>query len=129
MKIRKNGRIIRLTESDLKKITMLNKRILREHKKFINKSPSALPVNQMLAWEHYELLDRISHVIDIPYIKSMEALTIYDKDDQEYILSKIFNTNVFFGGSGFVYNVDDGRQRYFEDNDGETWNIFEDDFE
>jgi uncharacterized protein YozE (UPF0346 family) len=113
MKIRKNGRIIRLTESDLKKITMLNKRILREHK-----SP-----------KHYKMLDKISHYVEIPYIESMEALTIFDKDDQEYILSKIFNANVYIKGSGFVYNVDDGRQRYFEDNDGETWYIFEDDFE
>jgi len=116
MKIRKNGRIIRLTESDLKKITMLDKRILREQ----YKSDSD---------RHYEMLDKLSNYIEIPYFKDMEGFTIYEKDDQEYILSKIFNTNVFIGASGFVYNVDDGRKRYFEDDDSETWYIFEDDFE
>ena len=53
----------------------LIKRILREE---INKSD-----------KHYRRLDIISNYVVIPYFESMEGLTIYDKDDQEYIMRKI----------------------------------------
>ena len=39
---------------------------------------------------HYKILDKISEHVQLPYFKSMEGLTIYDKDDQEYILNKLY---------------------------------------
>ena len=43
---------------------------------------------------HYRMLDKISDYVDIPYFKSMEGLTIYDKDDQEYIMEKILGVDI-----------------------------------
>jgi hypothetical protein len=43
---------------------------------------------------HYRILDIISDHVQIPYFKSMEGLTIYDKDDQEYIMRKIYDNDI-----------------------------------
>tara|TARA_R110000803_G_scaffold3218_2_gene10963 strand:- start:145 stop:639 length:495 start_codon:yes stop_codon:yes gene_type:complete len=58
----------------------LIKRILREE---IDKSD-----------KHYRILDKISDYVQLPYFKSMEGLTIYDKDDQEYIMEKILGVDI-----------------------------------
>ena len=54
----------------------LIKKILREE---INKSD-----------KHYRILDKISEHVQLPYFESMEGLTIDDKDDQGYILNKLY---------------------------------------
>ena len=58
----------------------LIKKILREE---INKSD-----------RHYRILDKISEYVELPYFKSMEGLTIYDEDDQEYIMKKILGDDI-----------------------------------
>ena len=60
----------------------LIKKILREE---INKSD-----------RHYRILDKISEYVELPYFKSMEGLTIYDEDDQEYIMKKILGDDIYF---------------------------------
>ena len=85
----------------------LIKRILREE---INKSD-----------RHYRILDTISNYVEIPYFKSMEGLTIYDKDDQEYIMKKILGNDIYIIGI-VIYN-DNGNKIYEERSDGwwEKW--------
>ena len=53
----------------------LIRKILREE---INKSD-----------KHYSILDKITDHVHLPYFESMEGLTIYEKDDQEYIMRKL----------------------------------------
>ena len=73
----------------------LIKRILREE---IEKSD-----------RHYRMLDKISNYVEIPYFESMEGLTIYDKDDQEYIMKKILGEDIIVSDNGQVGRMKDGR--------------------
>ena len=81
----------------------LIKRILREE---IDKSD-----------RHYRRLDIISDHVQLPYFKSMVGLTIYDKDDQLYIMKKIYGYNIKIKGRN-IYD-DMGIQIYWEDSDGD----------
>ena len=84
----------------------LIKRILREE---IEKSD-----------KHYRILDKISNYVEIPYFKSMEGLTIYDKDDQEYIMKKILG-NISITIQPLYDNLikdNKGNVIYKEDSDG-----------
>jgi len=106
----------------------LIRKILREE---INKSD-----------RHYKILDKISDHVEIPYFKSMEGLTIYDKDDQEYIMKKILGNDIFFrdnhirdnnlnliyiegnlGWKKWVY--DDNDNMLYHENSKGYWNKFE----
>ena len=80
----------------------LIKRILREE---IEKSD-----------RHYRRLDIISDHVQLPYFKSMEGLTIYEKDDQEYIMEKILGNITIKEDT--IYN-EDGEVLYHEDQDEE----------
>jgi YD repeat-containing protein len=80
----------------------LIKKILREE---INKSD-----------RHYRILDKISEHVQLPYFKSMEGLTIYEKDDQEYIMRKILGDDMRIEG-GYIYD-DKGNMIYIEYSDG-----------
>jgi YD repeat-containing protein len=80
----------------------LIKRILREE---INKSD-----------RHYRMLDKISEYVQLPYFESMEGLTIYDKDDQLYIMKKILGNDIYIRGD--VIRIDNGNEIYYEDSVG-----------
>ena len=80
----------------------LIKRILREE---IEKSD-----------KHYSILDKISDYVELPYFKSMEGLTIYDEDDQEYIMKKILG-NIYIKRY-YIYD-ERGNKIYWELSDGE----------
>ena len=82
----------------------LIKRILREE---IEKSD-----------RHYKILDKISDHVQLPYFDSMEGLTIYDKDDQLYIMKKILG-NIYIKRY-YIYD-DKGNNIYFEENDSDYW--------
>ena len=77
----------------------LIKRILREE---IDKSD-----------KHYRMLDKISDHVQLPYFESMEGLTIYDEDDQEYILKKIYGNNIKIKGRN-IYDDKKLNFRYLE---------------
>tara|TARA_R110000803_G_scaffold17862_2_gene48004 strand:- start:2 stop:424 length:423 start_codon:yes stop_codon:yes gene_type:complete len=77
----------------------LIKRILREE---IDKSD-----------KHYRMLDKISDYVQLPYFDSMEGLTIYDEDDQEYILKKIYGDNIKIKGRN-IYDDKKLNFRYLE---------------
>jgi len=62
---------------------------------------------------HYRILDKISDHVQLPYFESMEGLTIYDKDDQEYIMRKIFDNDVTIKGHRYISN-DKGYEVYRE---------------
>ncbi len=68
---------------------------------------------------HYHILDKISDHVEIPYFKSMEGLTIYDKDDQEYIMKKIFGNDISIDG-GYIFDIYD-EMIYHEYYDGKWW--------
>jgi hypothetical protein len=80
----------------------LIKRILREE---IDKSD-----------RHYKMLDKISDHVQLPYFESMVGLTIDDKDDQEYIMKKIYGYNIKIKGRN-IYD-DKDNQIYWEDFNG-----------
>ena len=86
----------------------LIKRILREE---IEKSD-----------KHYKMLDKISEHVQLPYFESMESLTIYDKDDQKYIMEKILGKGIYF----FVFSIydDNDNEIYVEYDDG-SWDKYE----
>jgi hypothetical protein len=44
--------------------------------------------------KHYKMLDNISDHVQLPYFDSMVGLTIDDKDDQLYIMKKIFGNDI-----------------------------------
>ena len=75
--------------------------------------------------KHYRILDTISNYVEIPYFKSMEGLTIYNKDDQEYIMRNILGDGisirgrdpVFYENERYIYD-DRGNMLYFEDFNG-----------
>ena len=83
--------------------------------------------------KYYRRLDIISEHVQLPYFKSMEGLTIYEKDDQEYIMEKILgndirfeydeNGKVIFDGDSGGYD-DNGNEIYYEDSEG-YWNKWE----
>jgi len=87
----------------------LIKRILREE---IEKSD-----------RHYRRLDIISDHVQLPYFKSMEGLTIYDKDDQLYILKKILGNDIRTQGRN-IYDGKYGNILYFEESTG-FWRKYE----
>ena len=110
----------------------LIKRILREE---IDKSD-----------RHYKMLDKISDHVQLPYFESMVGLTIDDKDDQEYIMKKIYGYNIKikgrniyddkdnqiywedFNGFWVKWEYDDkGNNIYFEDSDGDCTKTEHDD--
>jgi hypothetical protein len=55
---------------------------------------------------HYRMLDNISDHVHLPYFESMGGLTIYDKDDQEYIMRKILGNGISIK-YGEVFGLDD----------------------
>tara|TARA_R110000803_G_scaffold17862_1_gene48001 strand:- start:195 stop:842 length:648 start_codon:yes stop_codon:yes gene_type:complete len=58
--------------------------------------------------KHYRMLDKISDHVQLPYFKSMEGLTIDDKDDQLYILKKILGDGITIHLEGlWEYPYDD----------------------
>ena len=65
---------------------------------------------------HYKMLDKISNHVQLPYFESMEGLTIYDKDDQEYIMRKILGNDISIKGKSIYYY---GDMIYWEDSSGE----------
>jgi YD repeat-containing protein len=67
---------------------------------------------------HYRRLDIISDHVQLPYFKSMEGLTIYEKDDQEYIMEKILGNITIKEDT--IYN-EDGEVLYHEDQDEDEW--------
>ena len=81
----------------------LIRKILREE---INKSD-----------KYYKFLDRVSTMIRIPYFKSMENFAIYDKEDQEYIMRKIYDNDIYIRRK---YIADDNLKIiYIEKSDGD----------
>ena len=87
----------------------LIKKILREE---INKSD-----------RHYRILYIISDHVQLPYFKSMEGLTIYEKDDQEYIMRKILGDDIRIEGRG-VYIGNNRNVIYYERFNG-VWRKYE----
>jgi hypothetical protein len=85
----------------------LIRKILREHK----------------SDKHYRILDTISNYVEIPYFKSMEGLTIYDEDDQEYIMKKIYGDDIHFDYFDDSYYIFDGNNNeiYYEHSDDGGW--------
>tara|TARA_R110000803_G_scaffold87039_1_gene153634 strand:- start:64 stop:609 length:546 start_codon:yes stop_codon:yes gene_type:complete len=79
---------------------------------------------------HYKILDKISDHVHLPYFKSMEDFAIDEKDDQLYIMRKIYGNDIIF-----EYGVDDisyiqilendkGNEVYVEYDDG-YWEKYE----
>jgi hypothetical protein len=74
---------------------------------------------------HYRRLDIISNYVEIPYFKSMEGLTIDDKDDQLYIMRNKLGDGitirgrdpVFYENERYIYD-DRGNMLYQEDFNG-----------
>jgi hydroxymethylpyrimidine pyrophosphatase-like HAD family hydrolase len=66
---------------------------------------------------HYKMLDKISEYVEIPYFDLMEGLTIYDKDDQEYIMKKILGNDIYIRGN--VIRNENGKIIYIEKSDGD----------
>jgi hypothetical protein len=74
--------------------------------------------------KHYRILDIISDHVHLPYFKSMEGLTIYDKYDQLYIMKKILGDDIYIReGVDRIYD-EYGNQIYIEDSDG-RWGKWE----
>jgi len=71
---------------------------------------------------HYRRLDIISDHVHLPYLRSMEGLTIYEKGDQEYIMKKILGNDVSIDGEYFY--DDKGYLIYLENSSG-WWEKFE----
>lgn len=65
--------------------------------------------------------EKISKIIDKPYIKDLESMGIYDEDSHKKILSYTFNDNVDIlyekdhtGNYDIIINDSKGREIYFE---------------
>jgi hypothetical protein len=72
---------------------------------------------------HYRMLDKISEHVQLPYFKSMEGLTIDDKDDQLYIMKKILGDDIDWYETIYglkIYN-DNGSVLYYEESDSDYW--------
>ena len=68
---------------------------------------------------HYKILDKISEYVQLPYFKSMEGLTIDDKDDQLYIMRKILGNISIELIDIRKYILDDkGYEIYYESSKG-----------
>jgi hypothetical protein len=65
---------------------------------------------------HYRMLDKISDHVHLPYFKSMEDFAIDEKDDQLYIMRKIYGNDISIDG-GYIYD-DKGNEIYQEYDDG-----------
>jgi hypothetical protein len=59
------------------------------------------------------MLDKISDYVQLPYFDSMVGLTIDDKDDQLYILKKIYGNNIKIKGRN-IYDDKKLNFRYLE---------------
>jgi hypothetical protein len=82
---------------------------------------------------HYRTLDTISKYVELPYFKSMEGLTIYEHDDQEYIMRKILGDDIYIIGVDnmgvdniYIIYDDKGNEIYKEYYIG-SWEKFESD--
>ena len=73
--------------------------------------------------KYYRMLDKISNYGELPYFKSMEGLTIYDKDDQEYIMRKILGDDIYIR-EDTIYN-EDGEVLYHENQVEGEWQKWE----
>ena len=71
--------------------------------------------------KHYRILDKISDYVELPYFKSMEGLTIYEHNDQEYIMKKILGDDIRIKGREIFYYGDNGNERYYEEYSGGYW--------
>ena len=77
---------------------------------------------------HYRMLDKISEHVQLPYFESMEGLTIYDKDDQLYIMKKILG-NITIDRPNWHWNplntspsiYDDGGNKIYHENSNGRW--------
>jgi len=76
---------------------------------------------------HYRRLDIISDHVQLPYFKSMVGLTIYDKDDQLYIMKKILGNDIYIGGYNTILHYKWGKEVYVENDDGSWWKTEYDD--
>jgi hypothetical protein len=65
--------------------------------------------------KHYSILDKISDYVELPYFKSMEGLTIDDKDDQLYIMRNILGNDISIIGKSIYYY---GDMIYYENSEG-----------
>ena len=78
---------------------------------------------------HYRMLDKISDHVHLPYFKSIEDFAIDEKDDQLYIMRKIYGNDIIFeyGVDDNSYirivDIDKGNVVYIEYDDGywEKW--------
>jgi hypothetical protein len=92
----------------------LIRKILREHK----------------SDRHYKILDKISDHVHLPYFKSMEDFAIDEKDDQLYIMRKIYGNDIIFEYGVDVLSYiqilenDKGNEVYVEYDDG-YWEKYE----
>jgi hypothetical protein len=70
--------------------------------------------------KHYRILDKISDHVQLPYFKSMEGLTIYEHNDQEYIMRKLLgNISIELLIDKRKYILDDkGYEIYYESSKG-----------
>jgi hypothetical protein len=96
----------------------LIRKILREE---INKSD-----------RHYRMLDKISNHVQLPYFESMEGLTIYDEDDQLYIMKKILYHQAYphtlYIDSYTTYSDGWEKRVYSENsNSGGYWEVYRED--
>ena len=74
---------------------------------------------------HYRRLDIISDYVQLPYFESMEGLTIYEKDDQEYIMRKLLgNISIELSNIRKYILDENGNEIYFE-NSNDFWSRFE----
>ena len=74
---------------------------------------------------HYRRLDIISDYVQLPYFESMEGLTIYEKDDQEYIMRKLLgNISIELSNIRKYILDENGNEIYFESSNG-FWSRFE----
>ena len=69
--------------------------------------------------KHYRILDKISDYVELPYFKSMEGLTIYEHNDQEYIMRKLLGNISIELIDIRKYILDDkGNEIYYETSNG-----------
>ena len=69
--------------------------------------------------KHYRILDKISNYVETPYFKSMEGLTIYEHNDQEYIMRKLLGNISIELIDIRKYILDDkGYEIYYESSKG-----------
>jgi len=75
---------------------------------------------------HYRILDKISNHVQLPYFDSMEGLTIYDEDDQLYIMKKILGNDIRFEYDENGKVIFDGDSGGYDDNGNEIYEEYDD---